>query len=188
MNRRRHDRRRPPPHPSAPNRLGRGPPAHLRAASRRIPPGPPRFRRRQQISRPRHSRCGLLPDTKTTNLTMLCSMSWRLPSAASRRNTASLTPQYRRSTMKWPGCSANCRCRSAKRATEQEPNAPLGNRTPRYGPNLSAQPTQGLSLFAQSSRYTFSRRSCRSCASMESVAIGLASRRLSAICSPVSSQ
>lgn len=46
----------------------------------------------------------------------------------------------------------------------------------------------GAPPVSQSSRYTRSRRSCRSCASTDKVAIGRASSRLIEIGSPVSSQ
>lgn len=49
-------------------------------------------------------------------------------------------------------------------------------------------PLSGASRFAQSSRWTRSFRSCRSCASRERVAIGRASRRFREMGSPVSSQ
>lgn len=62
----------------------------------------------------------------------------------------------------------------------------VGGYSARHLGNKKARITAGLACY--SSRYTFSRRSCISWASRESVAIGRASSRAIPIGSPVSSQ
>ncbi len=75
-------------------------------------------------------------------------------------------------------------------ATVSMSPARLRNRSsiPQNGRIILNRRTKLAGIQARSSRWTFSLRSCRSCASMESVAIGRASSRLSEIGSPVSSQ